>query len=233
MTTRFALPGAAGDALGALLVACHGRLRAGGHRRDGGAGGAAAALPRRRAAAAQVGRLRRVADAQRAAARGGEPGLPESGRRPHRHDRLGRLPARSWCSACRLPSAHAILRHRLYDIDVVINRTLVYGALTATLGARLPRARAAARAGGRPLERCAIAVSTLAVAALFRPGAGADPGRGRPALLPPPLRRRATLRGASARGCATSSTSTRVAARPRAVVRADRPARARDALAPP
>jgi hypothetical protein len=66
----------------------------------------------------------------------------------------------------------AILRHRLYDIDRLINRTLVYAALSAVLGAVY--AGAVLVLGliggvGGELPSWAVAGTTLAVAALFQP----------------------------------------------------------------
>jgi hypothetical protein len=66
----------------------------------------------------------------------------------------------------------AILRYRLYDIDVLINRTLVYGGLTATLGAAYVGSVLFLQTLLRPFtggSDIAVAVSTLAVVALFQP----------------------------------------------------------------
>ena len=69
----------------------------------------------------------------------------------------------------------AVLRSRLFDIDVVINRTLVYGSLTATLAlvyfGGVARAQAIFRAltGQEEQPQLAIVVSTLVIAALFNP----------------------------------------------------------------
>ena len=80
-------------------------------------------------------------------------------------------------SVITLPAAIgiAILRYRLYDIDVVINRTLVYGSLTGILalvyfgGVTATQAVLQAFTGQEELPQLAIVASTLAIAALFNP----------------------------------------------------------------
>ena len=67
----------------------------------------------------------------------------------------------------------AILRYRLYDIDLIINRTLVYGSLTAMLilvyvGGVVPLQYAFRALTGQG-SQLAIVASTLAIAALFNP----------------------------------------------------------------
>ena len=69
----------------------------------------------------------------------------------------------------------AIFKYRLYDIDVLINRTFVYGSLTAALvavyfgGVATTETVLRALTGQSEQPQLAIVVSTLAIAALFNP----------------------------------------------------------------
>jgi hypothetical protein len=67
----------------------------------------------------------------------------------------------------------AVLKHRLYDIEIIINRALVYAPLTATLASVYAGSVVALQAALRVLtgqeSTLAIVASTLAIAALFNP----------------------------------------------------------------
>jgi hypothetical protein len=69
----------------------------------------------------------------------------------------------------------AVLRSRLFDVDVLINRTLVYGSLTLMLalvyigGVTAAQALVSALTGQQELTQLAVVASTLAIAALFNP----------------------------------------------------------------
>jgi hypothetical protein len=108
------------------------------------------------------------------------------------------------CALAAIPVAAgiAVLKYRLYDIDRIINRTLVYGLLTALLGATyagvvLVLGQLFGGIGGEP-PSWAVAGATLAAAALFsRPAAasrrwltgastGAATTRPRPSRRSPP-----------------------------------------------
>ncbi len=91
-----------------------------------------------------------------------------------RRRRLTRLVDHSSCAIATIPVAAgiAILRYRLYEIDRIVNRAVVYAAVTALLvgtyfGIVLGLQEVFSSFGGG--SDLAIAISTLAVAALFRP----------------------------------------------------------------
>jgi hypothetical protein len=88
-------------------------------------------------------------------------------------EQAGRLATLFAFAAIPVAVGVAILKHRLFDIDVIINRTLVYGALTGALAAvyvvSVVSLQYALRALTGEGSQLAVVASTLAIAALFIP----------------------------------------------------------------
>jgi hypothetical protein len=86
--------------------------------------------------------------------------------------KLGMLLALPLFPSVPVAAGVAILRYRLYEIDRIINRTLVYGLLTAVLGLGYAAGSLllvlVAGTGSNP-PSWLVAAATLAAAAIFRP----------------------------------------------------------------
>ena len=73
---------------------------------------------------------------------------------------------------CTIAIGTAILRYRLYDIEIVIERTLVYGATTGAIAVAFFGGLVLLQAALRPItsgSELAVAASTLVSFALFQP----------------------------------------------------------------
>jgi hypothetical protein len=87
--------------------------------------------------------------------------------------RLMQYAAQTSLAAVPIAVGFAVLRYRLYDVDLLINRTLVYGSLTfllaATYAGIVISLQYLLRALTGQESTLAVVASTLAIAALFDP----------------------------------------------------------------
>jgi hypothetical protein len=88
------------------------------------------------------------------------------------HGKVGQLFFISSLQVVPFAVAVAVLRYRLYDIDVLINRALVYGTTTAAIAIAFFAGIVVLQAALRPFtggSELAVAASTLVCFALFQP----------------------------------------------------------------